>query len=39
MYNVNNDEYSITFDKSIDDGDYSIQLADKSKSIEVYSND
>jgi hypothetical protein len=35
----NSDEYVVTCDKVITEGDYSIKIIDKSKSIEVYNND
>lgn len=38
-YIYNSNEYVITCDKEITEGDYSIKTVDKSKSIETYNND
>lgn len=38
-YISNSDEYVITCDKAITEGEYSIKVIDESKSIEVYNDD
>jgi hypothetical protein len=38
-YNADTDEYTITCNKEIKDGDYSVKTIDKSKSIEVYGDE
>lgn len=38
-YVYNSNEYVITYDKEITEGDYSIKTIDKSKSIETYNDD
>ncbi|MDR3597601.1 DUF4179 domain-containing protein [Clostridium sp.] len=38
-YDYNSNEYVITCDKEITEGDYSIKTVDQSKSIETYNND
>lgn len=39
IYISSSDEYVVTCDKAITEGDYSIKMIDQSKSIEVYNND
>ncbi|OOM75792.1 hypothetical protein CLPUN_30260 [Clostridium puniceum] len=39
VYVNNSDEYVVTCDKVITEGDYSVKMTDESKSIEVYNND
>jgi len=39
IYISNRDEYVVTCDKAITEGDYSVKMIDKSKSIEVYNDD
>jgi len=39
LYRSSSDEYVVTCDKAITEGDYSIKMIDQSKSIEVYNND
>ena len=39
IYMSNSDEFVFTCDKVITDGDYLVEMIDKSKSVEVYNND
>jgi hypothetical protein len=39
IYRSSSDEYVVTCDKAITEGDYSVKMIDKSKSIKVYNDD
>lgn len=39
IYRSSSDEYVVTCDKAITEGDYSVKMIDKSKSINAYNDD